>query len=91
VEIEPVLGAKRVNDGPLGGPAGWNRVQQVWKDFLRGRDFLVAAVVSLRAAALVRTAVGIRLSTAGRTVVSRIPFERMPANRARERQVRVKC
>jgi asparagine synthase (glutamine-hydrolysing) len=35
-EIEPVLGAKRINDGPLGGLLDANQVQQVWKDFLRG-------------------------------------------------------
>ena len=35
-EIEPVLGAKRVNDGPLGGLLDANQVRQVWKDFLRG-------------------------------------------------------
>jgi len=35
-EIEPVLGAKRVKDGPLGGLLDANHVQQVWKDFLRG-------------------------------------------------------
>jgi asparagine synthase (glutamine-hydrolysing) len=35
-EIEPVLGAKRVKDGPLGGLLDANHVQQVWEDFLRG-------------------------------------------------------
>jgi asparagine synthase (glutamine-hydrolysing) len=35
-EIEPVLGAKQVKDGPLGGLLDANCVQQVWKDFLRG-------------------------------------------------------
>ncbi len=35
-EIEPVLDAKRIKAGPLGGLLDANCVQQVWKDFLRG-------------------------------------------------------
>jgi len=35
-EIEPVLGAKHIRQGPLGGLLDGNQVQQVWKDFLRG-------------------------------------------------------
>jgi asparagine synthase (glutamine-hydrolysing) len=35
-EIEPVLQAKRVNDGPLGQLLNGCQVQKVWQDFLRG-------------------------------------------------------
>jgi asparagine synthase (glutamine-hydrolysing) len=35
-EIEPVLDAKRISGGPLGGLLDGNQTQQVWKDFLRG-------------------------------------------------------
>jgi asparagine synthase (glutamine-hydrolysing) len=35
-EIEPVLNAKRIGEGPLGGFLNGNQVQQVWKDFLGG-------------------------------------------------------
>jgi asparagine synthase (glutamine-hydrolysing) len=35
-EIEPVLGAKHISAGPLGGLLDANQVEQVWKDFLRG-------------------------------------------------------
>jgi asparagine synthase (glutamine-hydrolysing) len=35
-EIEPVLKAERVNDGPLGKLLNGHQVQQVWRDFLRG-------------------------------------------------------
>jgi asparagine synthase (glutamine-hydrolysing) len=35
-EIEPVMDASRVEDGPLGGFLNGKHVQQVWKDFLRG-------------------------------------------------------
>jgi asparagine synthase (glutamine-hydrolysing) len=35
-EIEPVLDAKHIEAGPLGGLLNANNVQQVWKDFLRG-------------------------------------------------------
>ncbi len=35
-EIEPVLGMKRINDGPLGGLLDANQVNQIWKDFLCG-------------------------------------------------------
>ncbi len=35
-EIEPVLDAKRIGAGPLGGLLDGNQVQQIWKDFLRG-------------------------------------------------------
>ncbi len=35
-EIEPVLAAKHISDGPLGGWLDGNQVQQIWKDFLRG-------------------------------------------------------
>jgi asparagine synthase (glutamine-hydrolysing) len=35
-EIEPVLSAQRVNDGPLGGLLDGRQVQQVWNDFLGG-------------------------------------------------------
>ena len=35
-EIEPVLQAKRVNDGPLGQLLNGRQVQKVWQDFLRG-------------------------------------------------------
>jgi asparagine synthase (glutamine-hydrolysing) len=35
-EIEPVLAAKHISDGPLGGFLGGSQVQQVWQDFLRG-------------------------------------------------------
>jgi len=35
-EIEPVLGTKRISEGPLGGLLDANRVKQVWKDFLDG-------------------------------------------------------
>jgi asparagine synthase (glutamine-hydrolysing) len=35
-EIEPVLGTKRISEGPLGGLLDANRVKQVWDDFLDG-------------------------------------------------------
>jgi asparagine synthase (glutamine-hydrolysing) len=35
-EMEPVLHAKRIGDGPLGGLLDGNQVQQTWNDFLRG-------------------------------------------------------
>jgi asparagine synthase (glutamine-hydrolysing) len=35
-EIEPVLAAKYINSGPLGGLLDADQVQRVWKDFLRG-------------------------------------------------------
>lgn len=35
-EIEPVLGKKRIGEGPLGGLLDANQVEQVWKDFLSG-------------------------------------------------------
>ena len=35
-EIEPVLAAKRIGDGPLGHLLDGGQVQQVWKDFQRG-------------------------------------------------------
>jgi asparagine synthase (glutamine-hydrolysing) len=35
-EIEPVLNAKRIGDGPLGALIDGNQVQKIWKDFLRG-------------------------------------------------------
>jgi asparagine synthase (glutamine-hydrolysing) len=35
-EIEPVLSAKHVGDGPLGGLLDANQVENVWKEFLRG-------------------------------------------------------
>ena len=35
-EIEPVLAAKHIGDGPLGGWLDGNQVQQIWKEFLRG-------------------------------------------------------
>jgi asparagine synthase (glutamine-hydrolysing) len=35
-EIEPVLTAKHIGDGPLGELLDSNQVQQIWKDFLRG-------------------------------------------------------
>ena len=35
-EIEPVLSAKRIGDGPLGGLLDGVHVQQVWNDFLCG-------------------------------------------------------
>jgi asparagine synthase (glutamine-hydrolysing) len=35
-EIEPVLSAKRIGEGPLGGVLDGGQVQQVWNDFLRG-------------------------------------------------------
>ena len=35
-EIEPVLSAKRIGEGPLGGALDGGQVQQVWDDFLRG-------------------------------------------------------
>ena len=35
-EIEPVLGKKRISDGPLGGLLDANHVEQVWRDFLGG-------------------------------------------------------
>jgi asparagine synthase (glutamine-hydrolysing) len=35
-EIEPVLGKKRINNGPLGGMLAADQVEQVWKDFLIG-------------------------------------------------------
>ena len=36
-EIEPVLSAKRIADGPLGGLLHSGHVEQVWKDFLSGK------------------------------------------------------
>ncbi len=36
-EIEPVLRAKRINDGPLGLLLNGNEVESVWEDFLSGR------------------------------------------------------
>jgi asparagine synthase (glutamine-hydrolysing) len=35
-EIEPVLGKKRLQDGPLGGLLHSNHIEQVWKNFLDG-------------------------------------------------------
>jgi len=35
-EIEPVLGRKRLNDGPLGELLVADRVERVWNDFLSG-------------------------------------------------------
>ena len=35
-EIEPVLSAKNIQAGPLGGLLSGDQVQQIWKDFLRG-------------------------------------------------------
>ena len=35
-EIEPVLGKKRISEGPLGGLLDANQVEQVWSDFLGG-------------------------------------------------------
>jgi asparagine synthase (glutamine-hydrolysing) len=35
-EIEPVMEARHVADGPLGGFLNGKEVQQVWNDFLRG-------------------------------------------------------
>jgi asparagine synthase (glutamine-hydrolysing) len=35
-EIEPVLEAKRINSGPLGGMLDGAQVQRVWRDFLSG-------------------------------------------------------
>jgi len=35
-EIDPVLEAKRISNGPLGGLLDGNEVEQVWQDFLRG-------------------------------------------------------
>ena len=35
-EIEPVLKAERVNDGPLGKLLNGGQVQQIWQDFLGG-------------------------------------------------------
>jgi len=35
-EIEPVLKAERVNDGPLGKLLNGRQVQQIWQDFLGG-------------------------------------------------------
>jgi asparagine synthase (glutamine-hydrolysing) len=36
-EIEPVLSAKRIKGGPLGGVMNAEQVEQVWKYFLRGK------------------------------------------------------
>jgi len=36
-EIEPVLGAQRINSGPLGGLLDGSQVQRVWQQFLDGR------------------------------------------------------
>jgi len=35
-EIEPVLDAKRISDGPLGGWLDGEQVRQIWQDFLEG-------------------------------------------------------
>ena len=35
-EVEPVLQAKRINDGPLGKMLNGSKVELVWQDFLRG-------------------------------------------------------
>jgi asparagine synthase (glutamine-hydrolysing) len=35
-EIEPVLEAKRISNGPLGGLLNGDQVQEIWKDLLRG-------------------------------------------------------
>ncbi|HME35192.1 MAG TPA: asparagine synthase (glutamine-hydrolyzing) [Candidatus Sulfotelmatobacter sp.] len=35
-EIEPVLDAKRISDGPLGGWLAGEQVRQIWQDFLEG-------------------------------------------------------
>jgi asparagine synthase (glutamine-hydrolysing) len=37
LEIEPVLGAKRISNGPLGTFLIASQVQQIWNDFLNGR------------------------------------------------------
>ncbi len=34
--VEPVLAAKRISDGPLGGLLDGNQVEQVWQNFLGG-------------------------------------------------------
>jgi asparagine synthase (glutamine-hydrolysing) len=36
-EIEPVLDAKRIGDGPLGGLLDGSQGQQIWQAFLSGR------------------------------------------------------
>jgi len=36
-EIEPVLDAKRIDDGPLGGFLNGSEVRQVWQQFLHGK------------------------------------------------------
>jgi asparagine synthase (glutamine-hydrolysing) len=35
-EVEPVLAAKRIDDGPLGGLLSGEQVRQVWDKFLQG-------------------------------------------------------
>lgn len=35
-QVEPVLAARRIDDGPLGRVLNGHQVQQVWKDFLAG-------------------------------------------------------
>ncbi len=35
-EVEPVLDAKRIGDGPLGGLLDGKQGHQIWQDFLRG-------------------------------------------------------
>ena len=35
-EIEPVLGAKRISNGPLGGWLDGEQVRRIWQDFLEG-------------------------------------------------------
>ena len=55
-EIEPVLEAKHISEGPLGGLLDGKQVQASLARFSAWRGFVVAAVVSLRAATLVRIA-----------------------------------
>ena len=35
-EVEPVLDAKRISDGPLGGFLDGEQVRRIWQDFLHG-------------------------------------------------------
>jgi len=35
-EIESVMNARHIENGPLGGFLSGKQVEQVWKDFLRG-------------------------------------------------------
>ena len=57
-EIQQVLTAQRVNEGPLGGLLNGVEVEKVWRSFLDRIHMLVASMVAIRTAEMVRAAFG---------------------------------